>query len=219
MSDQPTVTEYPQIRPMFADALKAMAEGETEAEKQIVYVLNEARAALPCPSFVARSATGERTLYVVLNGKAIYLVSAIAVLPAGCFEVSPFQTLATGTLATGTLALADAVIQALRESHAVIAQAAMEAGPKVMPAEQWPALSDDFMVQADAAQRRIRGFAGVSPSPSAPENDPKTLRAAMSRAFEEIRGMRKEFRNPDSDYGAGAKEACDRIAAALVIAE
>lgn len=116
--------EYPQIRTMFSDALKAMAEGETEAEKQIVYVLNEARAALPCPSFVARSATGERTLYVVLNGKAIALVSVISVAPAGCFEVSPFQT-----QVTGTLALADAVIQALRENHAVIMQAAAEAYP------------------------------------------------------------------------------------------
>jgi hypothetical protein len=216
---------------MFSDALKAMAEGETEAEKQIVYVLNEARAALPCPSFVARSATGERTLYVVLNGKAIYLVSVIAVLPAGCFEVSPFQT-----LATGTLALADAVIQALRESHAVIAQAAMEAGPKATLASRTGGISVadalagferlrgasvhvDPANGADAVQMFPAGFAGVSPGPSAPENDPKVLRAAMSRAFEEIRGMRKEFGNPDSDYGAGAKEACDRIAAALVITE
>lgn len=222
--------EYPQIRPMFSDALKAMAEGETEAEKQIVYVLNEARAALPCPSFVARSATGERTLYVVLNGKAIYLVSVIAVLPAGCFEVSPFQT-----LATGTLALADAVIQALRESHAVIAQAAMEAGPKATLASRTGGISVadalagferlrarvdvDSANGSDAVQMFSDGFAGVSPGPSAPENDPKTLRAAMSRAFEEIRSLRKEFGNPDSDYGAGVKEACDRIAAALVIAE
>jgi hypothetical protein len=163
---------------------------------------------------------------VVLNGKAIYLVSVIAVLPAGCFEVSPFQT-----TVTGTLALADAVIQALRESHAVIAQAAMEAGPKVRAGgisvadalagfERLRARVDvDSANGSDAVQMFSDGFAGVSPGPSAPENDPKTLRAAMSRAFEEIRSLRKEFGNPDSDYGAGAKEACDRIAAALVIAE
>ncbi len=201
--------EYPQIRTMFSGALKAMAEGETEAEKQIVYVLNEARAALPCPSFVAKSATGDRILYAVLGGKAIGLVSVISVAPAGCFEVAPFQT-----TVTGTLALADAVIQALRESHAVIAQAAMEAGPKVRTE-----YNDGLVTRAEAVQMFSAGFAGVSPGPPAPESDPKVLRAAMSRAFEEIRGMRKEFGNPDSDYGAGAKEACDRIAAALVIAE
>ena len=203
--------EYPQIRGLFKNALRAMAEGETEAEKQIVYVLNEARAALPCPSFVAG-----RTLYVLRGGEAVGIVSVATA--SACFEVT--SMIGNGwEMADGTLALAHAVARALKSACVVIAQAATEAGPKVMPVEQWPALSDDFMAQADAAQRRILGFADVSPGPSAPENDPKTLRAAMNRAFEEIRGMRKEFGNPDSDYGAGAKEACDRIAAALVITE
>lgn len=212
MSAVPEV--YPQIRGMFEKALRGMAEGETEAEKQIVYVLNEARAALPCPSFVAVSSLREWSLRVLLGPKAVDIVSASVSADAGHFIVAPFA----GQV-SGALALAAAVIGALRDNHVVIMQAAMEAGPKVMPAEQWPALSDDFMAQADAAQRRIRGFAGVSPGPSAPENDPKALRAAMSRAFEEIRGLRASFGNPDSDYGAGVKEACDRIAAALVIAE
>mgnify|MGYP005609494929 CR=1 FL=1 len=191
---------------MFADALRAMAEGETEAEKQIVYVLNEARAALPCPSFVAG-----RTLYVLRGGEAVGIVSVATA--SACFEVT--SMIGNGwEMAEGTLALAHAVARALKSACVVIAQAAMEAGPKVRTE-----YNDGLVTRADAVQMFSAGFAGVSPSPSAPENDPKTLRAAMSRAFEEIRGMRKEFRNPDSDYGAGAKEACDRIAAALVIAE
>lgn len=59
-----------------------------------------------------------------------------------------------------------------------------------------------------------------APSPP-PEHDPKVLRAALNRAHEEIRSLRKMFEttDTDSDYGAGAKEAYDRIAAALVIVE
>lgn len=159
MSAVPEV--YPQIRGMFEKALRGMAEGETEAEKQIVYVLNEARAALPCPSFLAVSSLREWSLRVLLGPKAVDIVSASVSADAGHFIVAPFA----GQV-SGALALAAAVIGALRDNHVVIMQAAMEAGPKVMPAEQWPALSDDFMAQADAAQRRIRGFAGVSPGPA-----------------------------------------------------
>lgn len=49
-----------------------------------------------------------------------------------------------------------------------------------------------------------------------PEDDPQALRAAISRAYEEVRSMRSMFTNQESDYCAGANEACDRIAAALV---
>lgn len=191
---------------MFADALKAMAEGETEAEKQIVYVLNEARAALPCPSFAAMGHDRSRSLYVFVGGKPTWLVHVEIV--TGGFEVTP-----SPTVASGTLALADAVIQSLRESHAVIMQAAAEAGQMAPLVSRVGGIS---VADALAGFERLRN---VASGPSATENDPKALRAAMSRAFEEIRGMRKEFGNPDSDYGAGAKEACDRIAAALVIAE
>ncbi len=247
MTNQPTATEYPQIRTMFADALKAMAEGETEAEKQIVYVLNEARAALPCPAFVAAGISGSRHLFVMLGGKAMSIVQVFSRTP-GAFEVSApcADCFGVWTTDSGTLSLADGVLRALKASHGVIMQAAAEAGPKVRTE-----YNDGLVTRAEAVQMFSAGFADVSPGPvsrevapgetikgadvladrarlgapapapgpSAPENDPKVLRAAMSRAFEGIRGMRKEFGNPDSDYCAGVKEACDRIAAALVITE
>jgi hypothetical protein len=207
--------EYPQIRTMFADALKAMAEGETEAEKQIVYVLNEARAALPCPSFVASGISGSRHLFVMLGGKIVSVVQVSAVAGPGFMVVSPCSdAFGAWTTEPDVLSLASDVGRALKAAHWVIMQAAAEAVPKVRTD-----YSAGLVTRAEAVQMFSGGFAGASPVPSAPENDPKALRAAMSRAFEEIRGMRKEFRNPDSDYGAGAKEACDRIAAALVIAE
>ena len=122
--------EYPQIRPMFSDALKAMAEGETEAEKQIVYVLNEARAALPCPSFVAAVISGSRHLFVMLGGKAVSIVQVFSRTP-GAFEVSApcADCFAVWTTDSGTLSLADGVLRALKASPGVIMQAAAEAYP------------------------------------------------------------------------------------------
>ena len=118
--------EYPQIRPMFADALKAMAEGETKAEKQIVYVLNEARAALPCPAFVARHDKAY-TLTVRSAGKNEGIVGVMAQGNGMFLALSPLS--GEWFNAEGVLALADAVTRLLRVAHSVIMSAAAEAYP------------------------------------------------------------------------------------------
>jgi hypothetical protein len=163
MTNQPTVTEYPQIRTMFSDALKAMAEGETEAEKQIVYVLNEARAALPCPSFVARMsrAHGSFALYAVRRSKPVFIVGARkgSVMgdhvpasrrrkgsaeptkpPAERFTVflTPESADGDGHLADGQPSLLNCLAGAIQDAYLDIMQAAAEAGTLPGPPRQLP---------------------------------------------------------------------------------
>ena len=211
MTTKSTVDEYPQIRTMFADALKAMAEGETEAEKQIVYVLNEARAALPCPSFVGGGFSGSRHLFVALEPGPVAVVGVTFFSETRDFQVVfPLAETDGVSRVSGTLALADAVARALKTAHTIIAQAAMEAGPKVRTEYAFSMSPEGMSREVAACFAETAKAREVAPGETVKSADVLVLRA-RARVLE----MRATHNNVDSDFCAGVKEACDAIGEAL----
>lgn len=129
MSTKP-IDNYPQLGAMFQKAMTALVEGETDTEKQIVYVLREACDAMwGVPAFVAKSGAGFG-LYVD-TARSVDEVISVTPTDDGQFRVMSYVQ-PEPKVVDGVLALANEVVAALKSSATTILIAQFRADRKYL---------------------------------------------------------------------------------------
>lgn len=127
-----TIETYPQLGSMFQKAMESLRDGETEAEKQIVYVLREALAAMvsvsagSIPAYVAPSPGGGYGLFVA-ERRTTEIVN-VAPGNGGTFRVASAANSGEPKTVDGVLALAAEIIAAMKAAgYAIVAAGAWSA--------------------------------------------------------------------------------------------
>jgi hypothetical protein len=122
-----TVEVYPQLGSMFQKAMTSLMDGETEAEKQIVYVLREAMTAMvsvsagSIPAYVAPSPGGGYGLFVA-ERRTTEIVN-VAPGNGGTFRVASAVNGGEPKMVDGVLALAAEIIAAMKAAGCTIVSA------------------------------------------------------------------------------------------------